>query len=192
MEAALLEGRQWRPGLREAWRSEKGDALRLHLVFPPEAVHEFGAPADFWLVLRLAGASVDCDLRWTGKEASRVAEALWFGFHPVLPGEEGLRLVKVGLEIDPRRVVARGNRALHACERVLWRGAGPAWSLDLPDAALVAPGGGKLVQFSQALPDPRDGIEVNLWNNTWGTNFPMWYADDAVFRFSFNREAHRI
>ena len=24
----------------------------------------------------------------------------------------------------------------------------------------------------------------NLYNNVWNTNFPMWYEDDALFRFS--------
>ena len=27
------------------------------------------------------------------------------------------------------------------------------------------------------------GIALNLYNNIWNTNFPMWYSDDALFRF---------
>jgi hypothetical protein len=28
-------------------------------------------------------------------------------------------------------------------------------------------------------------MHFNLYNNVWGTNFPMWYEDDARFRFSW-------
>jgi hypothetical protein len=27
------------------------------------------------------------------------------------------------------------------------------------------------------------GIRVNLYNNKWGTNFPMWWEGDGLFRF---------
>lgn len=26
-------------------------------------------------------------------------------------------------------------------------------------------------------------MHINLRNNVWGTNFPMWYGEDARFRF---------
>ena len=30
-------------------------------------------------------------------------------------------------------------------------------------------------------------MHVNLYNNVWGTNFPMWYEEDARFRFVLSR-----
>ena len=34
-----------------------------------------------------------------------------------------------------------------------------------------------------SLPDMSGGIHVNLFNNTWGTNYVMWLDDDVRFRF---------
>jgi hypothetical protein len=49
---------------------------------------------------------------------------------------------------------------------------------------LFAPGRPSLLDFTNELPDMSGGWHVNLYNNIWGTNFPMWFEDDAVFRFS--------
>jgi len=32
-------------------------------------------------------------------------------------------------------------------------------------------------------------LYFNLYNNIWNTNFPMWYSDDALFRFKI-KEKH--
>ena len=29
----------------------------------------------------------------------------------------------------------------------------------------------------------KDGISFVLYNNVWGTNFPLWYEDNASFDF---------
>ena len=29
-------------------------------------------------------------------------------------------------------------------------------------------------------------VSVNLYNNIWGTNFPMWYGEDGKIRFKIN------
>ncbi len=43
--------------------------------------------------------------------------------------------------------------------------------------------GSRLVLDNQ-LPDLQaDGFHLNLYNNVWGTNFPMWYDEDALFRY---------
>ncbi|NOG48471.1 MAG: hypothetical protein HND48_02750 [Chloroflexi bacterium] len=48
---------------------------------------------------------------------------------------------------------------------------------------LVAPGRPSLLDFHNRLPDMSGGVHFNLYNNVWGTNFPMWFEDDARFRF---------
>lgn len=49
-------------------------------------------------------------------------------------------------------------------------------------------GGGKILEFDNKLEDIRkDGISFVLYNNVWGTNFPLWYEDNA--KFSFNIKA---
>ena len=51
------------------------------------------------------------------------------------------------------------------------------------DAPLVAPGEPSLLNFNNIQPALEKGFHFNLYNNVWGTNFPMWYDDDARFRF---------
>ncbi len=43
--------------------------------------------------------------------------------------------------------------------------------------------------FDNRLPDLSLGWELNLHNNVWGTNFPMWFGDDARFRFRVTARA---
>lgn len=38
----------------------------------------------------------------------------------------------------------------------------------------------KSTDKSTAINSYHNGLEINLWNNTWGTNFPMFYDNDAV------------
>ena len=49
-------------------------------------------------------------------------------------------------------------------------------------AGLAAPFGRRLLDWEES-PQSQD-MYFNLYNNIWNTNFPMWYSDDARFRFS--------
>jgi hypothetical protein len=89
-------------------------------------------------------------------------------------------MVKLGEVVSPLDVVSRGARTLHAVERVQHEPSG-LW-LDLPDSPLVAPGRPALLTFENELPDLSGGWHVCLYDNVWGTNFPMWCPGDARFR----------
>lgn len=82
--------------------------------------------------------------------------------------------------IDPADVVSRGGRTLHAVEKVLFNNQASIENLDSP---LVAPGSPSLLDFHNRLPRMRGGVHFNLYNNVWGTNFPMWFRDNMTFRF---------
>jgi hypothetical protein len=124
-------------------------------------------------------------LQWFGKPACRLPEALWLSFQPPAPDVDGWRLEKLGAWISPREVVGRGARTLHAVERrVTYRDREGTMTLETLDAPLVAPGRPSLLDFHDQLPEAGEGVHVNLFNNVWGTNFPMWYEEDARFRFS--------
>jgi hypothetical protein len=95
---------------------------------------------------------------------------------------------KMGQFISPLEVVRQGNRHLHAIDRgLLYSDARSQITLESLDAPLVAPGERSLLNFSQRQPDlrpgERRGLHFNLFNNIWGTNHPMWYDEDAKFRF---------
>jgi hypothetical protein len=47
----------------------------------------------------------------------------------------------------------------------------------------VSLGGPALLSFDDEPPAMEKGVSFNLYNNVWGTNFPMWYEEDARFRF---------
>jgi hypothetical protein len=154
----------------------------LDLDMPAEAVQDYGAPRTLTLLITCPAAAPELhfDLRWTGKPASRLAQAAWFSFVPRLSSSTGWRLQKLGRLIDPRQVVRNGNRHLHAVEVVHLT---ERLRLETLDAPLVAPGTPSLLRFDNRLPALRDGVHVNLYNNVWGTNFRMWYEDDSRFRF---------
>ncbi|MNO03120.1 hypothetical protein D3C81_2237310 [compost metagenome] len=64
-------------------------------------------------------------------------------------------------------------------------------SLETLDATLAAPGAGRLLQFDNTFAPLDPGWHFNLHNNIWGTNFPMWYGEDAKFRFRLTLESFR-
>jgi hypothetical protein len=92
---------------------------------------------------------------------------------------------KLGLWISPYEVIRDGNRHLHAVGAGV-RAEGPRHIFQISplDSTLVAPGQPSLLNFNNRQPDLSQGMHFNLHNNLWGTNFPMWYGDDARFRFT--------
>lgn len=49
---------------------------------------------------------------------------------------------------------------------------------------VVSLGGGKILEFDNQYENISDnGISYVLHNNVWGTNFPLWYEDNAYFKY---------
>lgn len=178
---------RWHARLTHAYHrhSAEQDEFLLMLAMPAEAVNDCGAPRDVLLTVRFPADAPDVhvDLQWFGKPASRLAQAAWLSFVPHVESADEWRLLKMGRRIDPRDVVPDGNRHLHAAESVLFDAQLRLTSWDAP---LVAPGKASLLDFNNALPSIGDGVQVNLYNNVWGTNFRMWYEDDSRFRFTLS------
>ncbi len=157
-------------------------ALVAALEFEP-ALQRQGAPAGLSLEITAVDDGLDLRLQWTSKTPTRLPEAIWLGFNPApQKGKgEGWRLNKMGLDLNPLDVVSKGNRNLHGVTGSVGTG---RFSVTSPDAVLVCPGTPHLLNFDDKAPELRHGIAYNLFNNLWGTNFPMWSADPAAFRFS--------
>ena len=119
------------------------------------------------------------DLAWFQKSASRVAEGLWLRFCPpqILTG-----IHKMGEWFRPEDMVLKGGRRLHAVEDGVRF---ETCAIRPLDCALVSAGGPSLLSFDEERIPVRDGVSFNLFNNVWNTNFPMWYDQDARFRFIF-------
>lgn len=48
---------------------------------------------------------------------------------------------------------------------------------------LVSLGTGKILYFDNKYEKLSDGITFVLYDNVWGTNFPLWYSDNAYFKY---------
>jgi hypothetical protein len=179
------------PRLAGLWRKTGGGAESLvaQLLMPPRLCREYGAPGELWLTLYAAdaAAALDLDLQWFDKKATRLPEALWCSFNPKLREPAQWRLDKLGQWIDPADTVPAGGRHLHAVwSGVRCGGSDGALSIETLDAPLVAPGCRALLRcHDRALP-LHQGMHFNLYNNVYGTNFTMWYDQDARFRFRVN------
>jgi hypothetical protein len=187
MAASGAESRWWLPSLRslQHTRTATGERILIELVLPAEATTRYGCPASAMLEIELPDAepAAYLDLQWFEKPASRLPEALWLSFMPRDTVAKGWTLEKMGQKIAPLDVVRDGNRRLHAVAAAEYQDADNYLRLDTLDAPLVAPGEPALLNFSNRQPPLQHGMHVNLYNNVWGTNFPMWYDEDARFRF---------
>lgn len=180
MASAHAPSRFWQPRVERVRR--KADRLLLDLAGPAPAVARWGCPAELTLELRFP--ELEWTLQWFGKPANRLPEAMWFSFVPRVPAKAPWRLDKMGQLIDPLDVVKDGNSKLHAIQRGVCCDTpeGRLW-IESPDVPLVAPGEPGLLTFDNTPPDLCGGLHFNLYNNIWGTNFPMWYSDDGKARF---------
>lgn len=168
-------------------RADDADELIVCLSSDPIAAEQYGCPRQ--VIYRLTAphgeTALYLDAQWFGKDASRLPEAIWLSFNPIIGSGKGWKLHKLRREISPTDVARDGNRRLHAVMfGVLYRDQARALSIQSLDAPLVAFGRQALLNFSNRFPSLTDGVHFNLYNNVWGTNFGMWYDDDARFRFA--------
>ncbi|MBP1965317.1 hypothetical protein J2Z65_004554 [Paenibacillus aceris] len=97
------------------------------------------------------------------------------------------KMDKMGQLMSPLEVVKNGNRNLHAVNSgVYYRGSDGEVRLETLDAPLLSPGEKRVLQFDNSFAPLDGGMHFNLHNNVWGTNFPMWFEDNAKFRFSIH------
>ncbi len=145
-----------------------------------------GAPSEIMIEYRLMSTEViEIDVQWFNKPACRLPEAFWLTFQPITIMSGKWAIKKLDGYINPANVTNLAARTLHGFnEKIRYQENEFHLNIHSLDAILVAPGKPSLLNFHNQLPDVRDGIHVNLYNNIWGTNFPMWFGDDARFRFS--------
>ncbi|MDF3129494.1 DUF5054 domain-containing protein [Kiritimatiellaeota bacterium B1221] len=168
------------PRAEQLYRHESEEALLVEFSFPEDRVRHPGVPAKGFMEWRVEGDLLQLRLEWRGKVANRMPEALWLSFVPPVDVGSVWEIEKLGRAVQPRKIVNRGAGNLHAMDRKVWNG---VFELASQDAPLVALGAGSMLNYDGKLPEPEAGISVNLCNNIWGTNFPMWIEGDAVFRF---------
>jgi len=157
----------------------------FELAFDPAAHRDFGAPEKCRLeyIFSADRPAVELRVSWFNKPANRMPEAMWCSFRPDLP-EADWQLSKLGGLVSPLDVIEKGARNLHAVEeKITCAARGKSLTLATLDAPLVSPGRPRLLEFDGSLPAMRGGAHINLHNNIYSTNFPLWYSGDALFRF---------
>jgi hypothetical protein len=188
MAASGARHREWLPKMSKLYhrRDEQGQHFIMELVMAKDCSSALGCPPDVTIEVAFPEGepSIRFTLQWFDKPACRLPEALWFSFCPRVRLARGWTMDKLGQAVSPLEVVKGGNRKLHAvCTGLHYRDLDDELWIETFDTPLVAPGERSLLKFDNRPPPLKRGIHFALFNNVWGTNFPMWYDDNARFRF---------
>ena len=179
MSSGVDQYRRYRPTLSDI--SFDGNTVSVSCSMPTEAWERFGCPREIQYVLTIEGDSVNIDFAWFGKDKNRMAEAMWLILSPIVKNQRSWRIEKLGQLISPF------NHA--ACGGVQDYTSGIVKNEDVqiyfPDGALVTFGDPDLLEFDDTK-ITGDCVSVNLYNNIWGTNFPMWYGEDGRIRIKID------
>lgn len=169
------------PSGRFDYKAEKifgeDNRITVNLVCEKKLCDQLGAPRLVQVTYTLTEEGLGFDVKWFGKDANRLTEAIYLN---LFPNADNVGLKKLGTAVKPEEVTFNGSRNLHAVQSVAF-GEFEVVNLHSP---LVSFGKGKILEFDNKFESIRkDGISFVLYNNVWGTNFPLWYEDNALFSF---------
>ena len=181
----------WSPALVElrVQRNREGHRVLGRLqIDDPQALESGRAafPRTMYVELILPDAEpvVHLNFHCFDKAATRMPEALWLTFNPVIADQNGWSMDKSGQNVSPFDVVTAGSRHLHAVTRGFgYKDAQGSFEVETLDAPLIALGEKSPLNFSRSQPDLAGGIHCGLFNNAWGTNYIMWFGENMRFRF---------
>ncbi|WP_374009140.1 DUF5054 domain-containing protein [Leifsonia sp. LS-T14] len=179
--------RSFTPHLVGLWQWSEGsfDIVRVAAILPEEASELRGAPREVQItyVFDRSAPTISVQLRLIDKDGYRLPEASWFRISPLVDHPNRWAPRKLGMLVDPNRVVRNGNRTMHAVDAIEYRNGSKQAQLVSVDAPLVALGRPRLLEFDNTFNNLDDGFYFNLHNNVWGTNFRMWFDEDATYEF---------
>ena len=141
---------------------------------------ELGAPREFQIIYTITKENIKIDVSWFNKDANRLTEAIFFKLFPV---ESKIGLEKLDTVVDPYSVVEKGSRNLHAVRKAIFENNKNALKITNLTTPLISIGKGKILEFDNKFEKLQDGVSYVLYNNVWGTNFPLWYEENAHFEF---------
>ena len=165
------EGGIYTATVKRAYTRGEQTLLRLEFDVDEQAANDVGMP---YFYVRLEANNIE--IQWFGKRASRLPQACWLKFKGQC---EDWQLHKMGTWLSPSDMM--GSPLITAVDEGVRNGQVTVKTLD---AALVAPYGRQLLHYRTDVKGEPQDLYFNLYNNIWNTNFPMWYEDDALFRFS--------
>jgi hypothetical protein len=189
LEDSIAASREYEPVMQHLYheQSDAGHTFTVELRMPDEAHTLFGCPRQVYLEIYFPDRAPMLQYRliWFEKPANRMPEALWLSFKPKVSSPAMWKMDKLGQMISPLEVIPDGNRKLHAVNTGLYyEDDHTDLVINSLDAPLVAPGDRSLLNFNNRQPKLSSGFHFCLYNNIWGTNFPMWYDENGLFRFN--------
>lgn len=162
------------------------NAVAVNLKCAEQACEYLGAPRLIQIIYRLEKDGLNIELSWFGKDANRLTEAVYFHLFPAC-GEFKIR--KIGEWIDPYDIVENGGKNIHAVQYSRLKTENGSFIFTNRHSPLLSPGKGKILHYDNKVENiEQNGITYVLQDNVWGTNFPLWYEDNARFHFTVTEE----
>lgn len=173
------------PSGRFPYQVEKMNAdnnqIIVNLICDKKLCTDLGAPRLIQVIYSLTEDGLNVDVSWYEKDANRLTEAIYMHIFPA----QDIRLKKLGCLVNPQEVTNNGSRNLHAVQNIEMG----KYEIVNRHSPLVSVGKGKILEFDNKFEDiKQDGLSFVLYNNVWGTNFPLWYEDNARFQFEIKKK----
>lgn len=162
---------------------ENDDSIKMLLTTNKEITKQLGAPREISIKLSAQGKKFIIELIWTGKDSNRIQEETLLRLYPNT-NKKNILYNKLGNYINPYDVVESGNRSNSAVLNIhCLSPQKQAFTITNIHCPLVSLGKGKIMLFDNIFEDvEKDGLSYILHNNIWGTNFPLYYSDNAYFK----------
>ena len=164
-----------------------GNRLFAQLAGRDTASEQYGCPRQAVLEYEFAD-DIRLRVHWADKDASRIPEALWLDMDLDVENKNRWIMQKLGQPVSPLDVVRGGNRRNHCVEALTYQGADGKIKIENFHSPLVSIGGRWLYGNHLEQPDMDQGFSFCLYNNKWGTNFKLWYEEDATFEYRIQIE----
>lgn len=141
---------------------------------------DLGAPREMQIRYTLNESKLTAEVLWRKKDANRLPECISFHLYP---SSEKIEFIKAGEKINPYDIAENGGRKLSAVQKICCDG----FEITNESSPLVSIGGGDILHFDNEYHPLSDGLSYILCDNIWGTNFPLWYSDNAYFKFTISK-----
>lgn len=177
--------------MTEAYVKKSDSCIKVAVSLKCDKVicEESGASRDVQVVYTLSENGVKFDVVCCNKDENRLPEAMFVHLYPC---DGDFKLIKIGSEIDYKSVVSMGGKNLHAVEKSVLKTEFGDFDFVNRLSPLISIGRGKILEYDNKIEDiNRDGISYVLCDNVWGTNFPLWYGDNALYSFEIVKNTIR-
>lgn len=158
------------------------ERITVKLAGKKQVMPQLGMPRNLTVQYIFYGESMQLRLEWTDKDVSRLPEEIWLHLG-ISPEQNDIIYRKLGVDVNPYNVVPNGGRNLSVTEHIDFAMEGKKYRLVPAQSIPVSLGRGKLLRFDNVFEDSKEGISFLLENNIWGTNYPLWYEDNASMWF---------